>query len=187
MNIEDKKEAFEIVKDYVDGIRIHPEVEKWLSEDENKFYKLCQKCVGRKEITEEEYDNLTEAEIKEFVLNDFSSKVLSLFIERPFTMPSSYGSLELYNMFNRYKDSGVASAVDKYIELMHLNDIDETTKYVADYISDYMSHNYIGRGVNIPTPNDVRRWGGGGEFPYLKVYVIFRKNGNIIITYRLSR
>lgn len=139
-----------------------------------------------------DYDNPDIEKCRKIVLNDFSSKILTLFKENPFGMAKKTPHCHIYSEINkrwfRYFSSipitYECKQIDKLIDGCSEKNI---SSYVQEYINDYMQHNYLGRDVNIPTVDDIRNWCGGSEFPFLEMYLIRNADGIVSLAYYLAR
>lgn len=139
-----------------------------------------------------DYDNPDIEKCRKIVLNDFSSKILTLFKENPFGMTKKTPHCHIYNEINkrwfRYFSSIPITYECKQIDkLIDGGSEKNISSYVQEYINDYMQHNYLGRDVNIPTVDDIRNWCGGGEFPFLEMYLIRNADGIVSLAYYLAR
>lgn len=136
-----------------------------------------------------DYDNPEMEACKKHVLNDFSSKILTLFKENPFGLTFSTPHCMIYkrihNIWFNYFNRLPSEECKKIFSLSNFGD--NIAKYVQEYIADYMSHNYIGRDVKVPTEDDIRNWCGGGEFPFLEVYLVRERSGDIFLCYYITR
>ena len=139
-----------------------------------------------------DYDNPDIDKCKEIVLDDFSNKILVLFKENLYGMRKRGTHCDIYEMINRkwftyHEMLPITYECKKIAKLTDGGDERNISRYVQEYINDYMQHNYLGRGVNIPTVNDIRNWCGGGEFPFLEVYLIRNADGIVSLAYYLTR
>lgn len=152
-----------------------------IKSDENKDYNIYR---NRSKInafmwidTDFDYNNPDLRAIKELVLNDFSNKVLNIFKEKPYSMFNIGRHWEFEKQFNRFvfpvNDTTFLKKVltiksHDYVLNRKTNEQEYTKileQYVADYISDYMDHTYMGRDIKKPTENDVYKWFGEIEYP----------------------
>ena len=139
-----------------------------------------------------DYDNPDIDFCKKIVLDDFSNKILTIFKQNPFNMAKKTPHCHIYDEINRrwfryYKILPITYECKQIDKLFDGGSERNISSYVQEYINDYMQHNYLGRGVNIPTVDDIRNWCGGGEFPFLEVYLIRNAQGDVSIAYYLSR
>lgn len=139
-----------------------------------------------------DYDNPDLEKCREIVLDDFSNKILVLFKENLYSMCERTPHCNIYRMINdkwfvHYDVLPITYECKQIDKLVDGGDKRNISKYVQEYINDYMQHNYLGRGVNIPTVDDIRNWCGGGEFPFLEVYLIRNADGNVSLAYYLAR
>lgn len=137
-----------------------------------------------------DYDNPQEDTIKKIVLDDFASKILTLFRESPHSMRRRSCDLCVYIDINRrwfenYPFISITHECKKVAK--YTNYGDKIGTYVQEYIEDYMKHEYIGRGVEVPTVGEVINWCGGGEFPFLVAYLIRNDHNDISLCYYLER
>lgn len=141
-----------------------------------------------------DYDNPDIEKCKKLVLDDFSSKLLTLFKENPMGMkkhkkPHCFIYSAIDDRWRKRYDFS-SRTEDKRICLLS-NTVDGIAEHVRDYISDYMEHNYIGRNVTVPTEYDIVNWCGYGEFPFLIIHLIktssMDKDSQPYIIYELAR
>lgn len=137
-----------------------------------------------------DYDNPQEDIIKKIVFDDFSSKILTLFRESPHSMRRRSCDLRVYTDINRrwFENYPFIPATYECKKMeKYTNYGDKIGAYVQEYIEDYMKHAYIGRDVKVPTVGEVINWCGGGEFPFLVVYLIRNVDNDISLCYYLER
>lgn len=139
-----------------------------------------------------DYDYPNLKKIEEFVLNDYSSKVLSLFRDNPYSMPTNMPHLYMYKMIAERWNNQVTPENTLYLkEVMRLYDGSDDfkiSKHVASYIQDYMQNNYLGKDIEAPTYRIVNQWLGGGESPYLYVYLTkYGHDEQTYLSYKLVR
>ena len=126
---------------------------------------------------------------KNIVLRDFANRILTLFKENPFGMRKETPHCFIYSAFkHRFTGMTLIGGNEAKLILKLTNFDDNIADFVQQYIEDYMSHNYLGQGVEIPTTRDIVNWCGGGEFPFLHVYLVKYENSNsVYLTYGLCR
>lgn len=139
-----------------------------------------------------DYDKPDIEKCRKIVLDDFSSKILTLFRETPFEMRDTSPSCRIYSKFDKrwfryYKTLSGCHECKHLFKLVNNGASNEIAKYVQEYIKDYMDHVYIGRGVAVPTVDEVRNWCGGGEFPFLETYLIKHCDEKPLLCYYLQR
>lgn len=165
-----------------------------IKNDENKDYcvfgSLRDFSYVMKAVVPVDYDFPNLEKIKEFVLNDYSSKILALFKDNPYSMPTTTPHLEMYDMINNRWNGRIAGENTLYMKrVLTLTDQnDNICRFVANYIGDYMEKSYIGAGIVPPTVSTIRKWMGGFEIPFLYVYLTkFGWNQETYVVYKLVR
>ena len=195
-NIEEKSQTeinqlfsdnFEIIKEQLQA----PSVVEVLPPNEygNTFVRAGVVMYTKVNI---DYDNPDIGKCCEIVLNDFSNKILTLFKENPFGMTKRTPHCHIYSEINKrwfryYSFLPITYECKKIVKLVDGGNEKYISKYIQEYINDYMRHNYLGRDINIPTVDDIRNWCGGGEFPFLEVYLIRDTNRVVSLVYYLAR
>ncbi len=139
------------------------------------------------------YDDPDIEKCQEIIFDDFSNKILVYLKENLYSTDQiEPPHCEIYQFIEKrwLKSYDFTKAWEyKFIKSFSdtVGDKKVISSYVQEYIKDYMEHNYLGRDVKVPTVRDVRNWCGGGEFPFLEVYIIRSNRNNIYLAYCLSR
>ncbi len=138
-----------------------------------------------------DFDNPDEEKIKKLVKDDFAHKVLVLFLENLYNLPSDSPHCFMYQLIeDRWYNKFTPAITYQYKEFEKLTNFDDNLdQYIQEYIADYMAHSYVGRGVQVPTKEEICSWCGGGEFPFLEPYIVKneREDGHVNLCYYLSR
>ena len=125
------------------------------------------------------------------IVQDFAKKILEIYQELGWDkMPTNIPHCYIYPLINdRWRK---AILIPKGSRVNRLSSIVDSAKEqcissaVAIYIKDELGRSNP-LGLKIPTPEDIRRWCGGGEFPFLCPSLIQNKVGSVFLTYYLSR
>lgn len=140
-----------------------------------------------------DYDNPDKKMLYDYFRKDYASRILTLFRETPFGMHNNEVHYYMYDIFKKKfefeLDDGQATVNIKFFDnLLGICDYDnvDLDQYIADYIKDYMKHNYIGRDVKVPTRTDVYYWLGADKMPIVSCYYSKSNSGNTYVLARLS-